>query len=279
MEKYIFGKRLNKKFIQYIIDVIIAYTPEFGIDKFYSYNWYDFVFGQNEMQILYGYFVSNILGVKYFAQINPLNKNEKLFYIDHLSQRETRYSIITLNYDLVFENLLEAILKNYKNENNIDFIKDVYFPDWNNPHLAKLHGCVKTGSIIPPTWAKSMQKGISKIWENAFNIIKNSNELRILGYSLPISDAYIKYLLKAAVMNAPHLKTIDVIIKDQTGEIKQRYDEFICFNYYRFLNCDIVLYLNSLKECQKKYLHEFGDSNLEMNRLESMHNDFMENNR
>jgi len=185
MENYIFGRRLKKKFIQYIIDVINEHTPEFLISKSNFANWYDFVFGRDDMQTLYGYFISNILGVKYYLSNNPIDRNDRFHLIDFLYQRESRYSIITLNYDLVLENFLKSVLKVYKSSKNIEFVKNNYFQDWNNPHLAKLHGCIESDSIIPPTWAKGTNKKISKIWENAFNIIKDSNEIRIIGYSLP----------------------------------------------------------------------------------------------
>ena len=53
------------------------------------------------------------------------------------------------------------------------------------------------------------------------------NQLRIIGFSLPIADSYIKYLLKASVINTDDLKKIDILCLDSGGGIRERYTSFI----------------------------------------------------
>lgn len=69
--------------------------------------------------------------------------------------------------------------------------------------------------------------------------------MRILGYSLPESDSYIKYLLRAAIVASPyqHLKTIDVLCRDSDGTTRKRYDAFIRFPGYRFKAATVEEYL------------------------------------
>jgi hypothetical protein len=47
-------------------------------------------------------------------------------------------------------------------------------------------------------------------------------------------------------MESRHLKTIDVICLDQTGEVKKRYDEFITFKNYRFRAMTTEQYLGRI---------------------------------
>ena len=103
------------------------------------------------------------------------------------------------------------------------------------PILTKLHGNVNTKNIIPPTWNKILSDEIIKrSWESSHRLIEQANHIRILGYSLPITDSYIKFLFKSAVINSDNLKSIDVICMDPKQEVQKRYNDFIAFPNYRF---------------------------------------------
>ena len=61
--------------------------------------------------------------------------------------------------------------------------------------LAKLHGSVDTGEIIPPTWNKQMSSPkIRDAWRAAFYLLEHANHVRVIAYSLPQADNYIKYV-------------------------------------------------------------------------------------
>ena len=89
---------------------------------------------------------------------------------------------------------------------------------------------------------------LKKTWQIARQAISRSNHLRIIGYSLPVTDNYVSYLLKAAILRSEHLKTIDVMCLDPTGEVKKRYDSFISFRNFQFFNVNTSDYLNSIYE-------------------------------
>jgi hypothetical protein len=112
--------------------------------------------------------------------------------------------------------------------------------------IAKLHGSADNPStIISPTWNKISENLPKKDWEMARNWLSNANHIRIIGYSLPITDSYVRYLLKAAVLDCFNLKRIDVICLDLRGDVKKRYDDFIKFGAcYRFCNANSLDYLN-----------------------------------
>ena len=113
--------------------------------------------------------------------------------------------------------------------------------------IAKLHGSVDSGVIVPPTWSKGVNKKIVPAWKQAYEYLTEANHIRIIGYSLPTADAYVKYLLKSAVTKAPHLKAIDVICQDNDGSVRTRYDEFVPFTYYRFCETDASNYLAEIQ--------------------------------
>jgi len=71
--------------------------------------------------------------------------------------------------------------------------------------LIKLHGSINWTSkkdnktfIVPPTWNKSDEE-IRKLWELAYNELKEAKRIIIIGYSFPETDIYVKSLLALAL--------------------------------------------------------------------------------
>jgi len=142
--------------------------------------------------------------------------------------------------------------------------------------MAKLHGDVEIGNIVPPTWAKSITESVLKSWQIALQVLKACNHLRIIGYSLPITDSYVKYLLKAGVLDNNHLKSIDVICLDGSGEVERRYGELIDSSFrklYRFRNRSVDDYLGLVY--QEATSTGMPPVTLEYNKLEKVHATFM----
>jgi len=177
---------------------------------------------------------------------------------------------------MVLENMASAIKERYISDSKIEFNKSLSDSSWNSTHLAKLHGCLSNDEIIPPTWAKGTHDSIIPIWKNAFKLLNDANHIRFIGYSLPVADSYIKYLLKAAVIDAPHLKSLDVICMDSDGSAKSRYDNFFEFNNYRFKNGSVTDYLRCLKgQVDSKRNRQQGF--VSTSHLEKSHDIFMNN--
>jgi len=154
------------------------------------------------------------------------------------------YSIITLNYDLILEKIA-SFLSNFAKGKEIRFSSGGATDKF--PVIAHLHGSVDHQNIIPPTWQKTIDKTIEEDWQTAYDRLGSANHIRIIGYSLPITDSYIRYLLKASILKNNELKSINVLCLDRWGTIKKRYDEFIKLppEKYQFLDTDVTSYLAS----------------------------------
>ena len=251
MQSFLQGNRLNETFIRYIKEVIEHHTP--AIDPYQGRlpsNWHKFVFGRDEKWLGLGYFVSAISNL-IFEGVNLRAANAGPIGPRNVIQRDshpnTRYSVVTLNYDRVLERVLEFLTAQYSPNYPLKFNTNEYIEDWSQPNLAKLHGSTDA-RIIPPTWSKGIHSEIAPVWNKAYDILVNSNHIRFIGYSLPTSDAYVRYLLKAATLKAPHIKSIDVICLDSSGAIKSGYDQFVNFKFRRFANARTEDYLKHLLE-------------------------------
>ncbi len=292
MGEYLEGKKLKKSFLRYIADVIERYTPALEPYEL-NRNWSDFVFGKypsgsierlTELWNGYGFFIGNIHNL--FFSVKKI-KNEdapgRRFTRRLVCRRnpnpEITYSVITLNYDLIPENICHFINVNYDVDEDISFVPK---PDGkinggqNGPVLAKLHGSVDA-TIIPPTWNKSVDEKISDVWRLAHEALVDANHIRIIGYSLPIADTYVKYLLKTAAIDALplNLKSIDVICRDPDESVRDRYRKLVRFRDWRFVDADVEDYLSMNLQ---KYSTSQDIQELRLDMLEEAHKEFMREN-
>jgi hypothetical protein len=281
MNEFLEGNKLKIDFINYIRDVVSFYTPEYGaIDKNLPGNWEDFLFGREQSVALYGYFVASLMGLRFERKQSNTIKTSRTY--DFVAEKnssisiKTEYSVLSLNYDMVLENVASAINEQYISENEIEFNKSSYDSTWASTHLAKLHGCLSNDEIVPPTWAKGTHDSIVPTWKNAFKLLNDANHIRFIGYSLPVADSYLKYLLKAAVIDAPHLKSLDVICMDGDGSTKSRYDEFFEFSNYRFKDGSVTDYFETLKSIVNSSKNR-RQGYVNTSYLEEAHNRFMGN--
>jgi hypothetical protein len=129
-----------------------------------------------------------------------------------------------------------------------------------------------------PTWNKGVPKSMAAIWQRAHEILSTANQIRVIGYSLPVADAYIKYLLKSSVVSAPNLKAIDVICRDSNGATQVRYKEFVRFGYARFANTDVTRYFQAVRDRTIKPYSVVNNSPVRFSHLEVAHEEFFLNN-
>lgn len=247
--------KLKKIFLQYISDVISFYTPPLEYER-KSLASVRASLEQSGKWNGYIMFIAALLNLEFNLETIMTSKGEALrlprFYPSNDSKYE--YGIISLNYDLVVEQCVNY-LNNFKVDKNLSISR---FPvSEKNPRgdlfLSKLHGSIDDQNIVPPTWNKSLKSDIKDYWNLASQLLKEANHIRFIGYSLPDSDAYVKYLLKSSITTEQHLKTIDVICYDPDGSVKKRYDQFIVFPNYNFVSEKTQAYLEKGLGSQKKY--------------------------
>jgi hypothetical protein len=240
MSSFVAGATFRDEFLQYIRDVILHYTPSMPPRNLPS-NWEDFLFGDNPAWTPYGYFVLNLCNR---AIAETYVKGARAFVCSRTVGSKASYAVVSLNYDLVLETVCKYVGEQCTIKDSIGFCSTA---DGNaGPVLAKLHGSIDGPVIVPPTWSKGSHPEIVPAWRSALEVLRTANQIRFIGYSLPRADAYVRYLLKAAVLDAPHLKAIDVICLDPHEHARRSYDEFITFAYYRFVNRSTQEYLQAL---------------------------------
>jgi len=266
MEGYLLGSAQKRKFIEFLASVIRRYTPDITpYPAKYPSNWYQFLLGSDSLWNWYGCFLGNLINLKW-------RKWEDSFsaHVNHNSG--TSYCVVTLNYDMILE-------KAWQFARQLTEETTVHDYPMKSLEISKLHGSVEPISIVPPTWNKITDKLPKKNWKNAYKWLSKANHIRFIGYSLPITDSYVKYLLKASILQSPHLKTIDVICLDNSGDVEKRYDEFITFDFYRFRNGNAEDYLrhNYVNHMQRfRNIKRKGDAiDAPYDYLEDSHNKFM----
>jgi hypothetical protein len=66
--------------------------------------------------------------------------------------------------------------------------------------------------IVPPTWNKTeYHKQLAIVWKQAAKEISEAEKLFIIGYSLPESDIFFKYLMMLGAFHFPNIKELNVV--------------------------------------------------------------------
>lgn len=280
MEAYVRGESLSKHYADYIAETIDQSTPK---PRYYREgsdlpsNWQRLIFGGDELMARYVSFVCNLFRMR-------ISENENEFFhrrFDRVTDfsHNFRYGVISLNYDMVLENCIRFMNTAYRLPTSFDFTASSDANSTRNPYspsspdtvpLAKIHGSTQPRSITPPTWNKVTRTENQGVWKLAYQLLLNANQIRILGYSLPKSDTYFKYLLASALCNSFNVKEIDVICIDSDGDTQKRYYDLFERNRCRFKSANIVGYLNDVFERSVADYNQ-NERSLSCNKIEDAH--------
>ena len=223
-------------FQNFIAEVIKYYTPT--LEK------------MNECSQKFQAINSFILHIFSRAQENSFSADSEL----------PEYSVLTFNYDRLLENILENCrITKPGSYSYLKFLYDSLPEDRDHIPLIKLHGDVDAPqTIVTPTWKKAFEDSQAKNWQCAGKLLKKANHIRIIGYSLPITDSYLKYFLKWGASQADNLKSIDVIcLDDDHHSVEHRYRDFI-HHKLNFYNKSTNDYLLEIKNgIEKAHQHLF----------------------
>ena len=240
------GDNLPERFSRFVYDVVDLSTPAIPLLKPPLPTMHALNATLNPQWAGHASFVAAILNLHFWNEADGVQ-------LGAIDEPLIRYDVVSLNYDLTLERAVSLLMMSpsaYKSYGGgeVTFTRRQADHDSQpkRPRLAKLHGSIGEVSIVPPTWRKEVDDTILDQWRAAKSVLSQANEIRILGYSLPQSDAYIRYLLKAAASEAPNLKKIDVFTLDSDGGTERRFREFISFKETMFVSGQIGEYLHEL---------------------------------
>ncbi len=260
MENFAKARRTKKPFLDLISDTVEYYSRALEkVEGPVEEEWTVNPFGPHTRINLYGVFVTSLLGLRFYERAHESENQsepETEYIAEHLPARNS-YAVLSTNWDLVLERFADAIRRHYRGSENAGFLRPVIDEAADDEDedsaagrvpLVKLHGSVDGDIQLFPTWARSTHKKAAQIWEHGLNLLSQANHIRILGHAMAESDIHLRTLIKAAVLAAPHLKTIDVICRDADGSVRRRYRSFFPFRGFRFVDADILSYLKFLND-------------------------------
>jgi hypothetical protein len=87
------------------------------------------------------------------------------------------------------------------------------------------HNMALTGPVIvPPTWNKTeYHGGLTRVWQRAAAELGSADSLIVVGYSLPESDSFFRYLFALGSTSQTRLKRVMVVNPDPDGEVARRF--------------------------------------------------------
>jgi hypothetical protein len=179
-------------------------------------------------------------------------------------------TVITFNYDLVLDDALRRVEANPGYELNnatydeikvgypaVSFLKLHGSTNWaicgcnhihvlgekatSDPSLFRSmprRKCGKPGLrllLVPPSWDKSEYSGIMQpVWRKAVEAIQTATRICVIGYSMPETDAFFKFLLTLGLAENDHLYKLVVVDwlqntleQNHTNNIEARWREML----------------------------------------------------
>ena len=109
-------------------------------------------------------------------------------------------------------------------------VKQVFYNLGTNLHLKEHEGKPLTGPpvIVPPTWNKNSYHGqLSNVWSKAAYEIAEAENIFIIGYSLPETDSFFRYLYALGSESTKRLRNFVVVNRDDSGATERRFRNLI----------------------------------------------------
>ncbi len=85
-----------------------------------------------------------------------------------------------------------------------------------------------TPVIVPPTWDKTTYHSqLRSVWQQASKVLALAENIFVIGYSLPESDLFFRYLFALGSESQTRIKRFWVIDPDPQGEVERRFRSLI----------------------------------------------------
>lgn len=90
------------------------------------------------------------------------------------------------------------------------------------------HKVLSEPLIAPPTWSKSeYYKVLSPVWSCAAKELSDAENIFVIGYSLPESDSFFRYLYALGTVGTTLVKRFWVFDPDETGDVEKRFKKLL----------------------------------------------------
>jgi len=78
--------------------------------------------------------------------------------------------------------------------------------------------------IVPPTWNKTAyQSQLTNVWSAASKVLSEAENIFVIGYSLPETDSFFRYLYALGTESNTRIRNFVVIDPDSTESVKKRF--------------------------------------------------------
>lgn len=127
----------------------------------------------------------------------------------------------------------DRILPFHIHEARFDFLFDsdhVFFDLGSSLDRGTSNGKSRKGPpvIVPPTWNKNSYHGqLSNVWSRAAYELASAENIFVVGYSLPETDYFFRYLYALGCESKVRLRNFVVINKDDSGQVEGRFRKLI----------------------------------------------------
>ncbi len=107
--------------------------------------------------------------------------------------------------------------------------------------------------IVPPTWNKTEYHGaLSNVWHRAAKELSDAQNIIVIGYSLPESDSFFRYLYALSTAGRSRIKHFLVFNPDKSDETQARYERLlgpgITKKRYKYEGCGFATAIDELEK-------------------------------
>ena len=116
--------------------------------------------------------------------------------------------------------------------------------------------------IIPPTWDKSIyHQELSRVWSQAALDLSIAENIYVIGYSLPVTDSFFKYLYALGSEGVKIIERFWVFNPDKEN-VKPRFEEFIGTGIKDRFRFKPITFSKSV-DCLRKIYEKYDDPNFD----------------
>jgi len=87
--------------------------------------------------------------------------------------------------------------------------------------------CEPDPVIVPPTWNKSQYGQVANVWKHAAEHLADAENIIVIGYSLPESDQFFRYLFSLGTIGDVRPQRVWVIDPDRSEGVADRFQKLL----------------------------------------------------